>query len=323
MVKLDMFCGLLGSGKTSLIKKMLAGAYAGHKVAIIENEFGKVNLDAGELESASIRVRELTSGCICCTIKGDLANAVGLLIRQENPEYIIVEASGVADLRSLLQVCAEVEGIRVNRVITVVHGNKILKLLKVVGNFFLDQIRVSNTIYMNFCEELTAEEIDAAKAALLNINPNLRFITVALEDLARDTFPEGQEAQRSVQAGTPKAFGRLAVGRSLGQLRRSTSSADPSLESWECFFDQPFTRARVERLLAILSDNSHHTLWRAKGYLEMEDGTIQKVDYTFGDTFLDVRDVVAGEHRNLLVLIGPELDTQWLQAQFDTLLQTE
>lgn len=76
-------------------------------------------------------------------------------------------------------------------------------------------------------------------------------------------------------------------------------------------------------MLAILSDNSRHTLWRAKGYLEMENGTIQKVDYTFGDTFLAVRDVVAEEHRNLLVLIGPDLNIQWLQEQFDTLPQTE
>lgn len=189
MVKLDLFCGLLGAGKTSLIKKMLSRVYPGHRVAIIENEFGKVNLDAAELKSASIEIRELTSGCICCTVKGDLSQAVALLIQQENPEYIIVEASGVADLRSLLQVCSEVEGIRINRVITVVHGNKILKLLKVVGNFFYDQIRVSNTIFLNFCENLPPEQVEATKQALWEINPELRFVTTALEDIHAGTFP--------------------------------------------------------------------------------------------------------------------------------------
>jgi len=319
MVKLDMFCGLLGAGKTSLIKKMLSRVYPGHKVAIIENEFGKVNLDAGELADASISVKELTSGCICCTVKGDLSRAVELLIRQENPEYIIVEASGVADLRSLLQVCAEVEGITVNRVITVVHGNKILKLLKVIGNFFHDQIRVSNTIYLNFCENLTADEIEAAKDALREINPKLQFVSVPLEDIQNDTFPEGQRSQPSA----PKAFGRLAMGRSLGQLRRGAATTGPDLESWEFSFSKPFTQNRLDKLLSILADTSRHTLWRAKGYLEMADGTIQKVDYTFGDTFQDARDTAPEEHKNLLVLIGPDLDIPWLEQQFDELPQTE
>jgi len=317
MVKLDMFCGLLGAGKTSLIKQMLSRVYPGHKVAIIENEFGKVNLDAGELESASIQVRELTSGCICCTVKGELSHAIDLLIRQENPEYIIVEASGVADLRSLLQVCAEVKDITVNRVITVIHGNKILKLLKVIGNFFHDQIRVSDTIYLNFCEKLTAEEIEAAKDALREINPKLHFISVPLEEIQHDTFPEGLHSPPS----TPKAFGRLAMGRSLGQLRRGAAITGPDLQSWEFRFSEPFTQPRLEKLLSILADTSRHTLWRAKGYLEMADGTIQKVDYTFGDTFQDIRDTAPEEHKNLLVLIAPDLDTSWLEEQFDFLPQ--
>ena len=323
MVKLDMFCGLLGVGKTTLIKQMLCRVYSGHKVAIIENEFGKVNLDAAELESASIQVRELTSGCICCTVKGDLADAVALLIAQEDPEYILVEASGVADLRSLLQVCTEVEGITINRVITVVHGNKIVKLLRVVGNFFYDQIRVSDTIYLNFCEKLTPEEIDAAKAALLEINPELMFITVPLENIRSDTFPERKGASPSRQVSTPKAFGRFAVGRSLGQLRRREASAGPNLDSWEFTFAAPFTQSRLEKLLSILQDNSHHILWRAKGYLEMTDGTVQKVDYTFGDTFRVARNTAPENHKNLLVLIGPNLDIRWLEQQFEELTYIE
>lgn len=321
MVKLDMFCGLLGAGKTSLIKKMLSRVYPGHKVAIIENEFGKVNLDAAELESASIQVRELTSGCICCTVKGELSQAVALLIRQENPDYILVEASGVADLRSLLQVCHEVEGICVNRVITVVHGHKLLKLLRVVGNFFYDQIRVSNTIYLNFCEILTADEIEAVKNALWEINPELQLISVPLEDIRRDTFPERSGDFLLEPVSAPKPFGRLATVRPARRPMRSASAAGLVPESWEFTFSAPFTRQRLDKLLSILADTSHHTLWRAKGYLEMTDGTIQKVDYTFGDTFRDGRQNTPDEYKNLLVLIGPDLDIPWLEQQFDALPQ--
>lgn len=320
MVKLDMFCGLLGAGKTTLIRQMLSRVYFGHKVAIIENEFGKVNLDAAELEAASVQVRELTSGCICCTIKGALADAVELMIRQEHPEYILVEASGMADLRSLLRICAQVKDISINRVITVVHGNKILKLLKLVGDFFRDQIRVSDTIYLNFCENLALDEIEAAKNALWEINPSLKFISVPLEEIAQDTFPDRQNTFYADHVSTPKVFGRLTAGRPLGQVRRGAAGVSPNAESVEVSFSQPFTEARMKKLLSILEDTSHHTLWRAKGYLEMVDGTIQKVDYTFGDVFQNPKNNVPEAHRNLLILIGPGLDTQWLEQRFDELL---
>ena len=317
MAKLDMFCGMLGAGKTTLIKQMLPTVYAGHKVAIIENEFGKVNLDAGELAEASISVKELTSGCVCCTIKGDLKNAVQLLIKQEQPEYIIVEASGVADLRSLIQVCGEAEGVSVNRVITVVNAKKILKLLKVVGNFFRDQLRVSYTIYLNFCEELTQKAISETKNALLDINPALKFVTASLSQIEKDTFPDQAE---TIVPAAPKAFERLPVGRTLTRTRQETSNM-ADLQSWEVSFLRSFSPAQVEKLISILSDESRHTLWRAKGYLNMEDGSIRKVDYTFGDAFEEDRETVAEENRNLLVLIGPKLDTQWLEEQFEQLLQ--
>ena len=318
MAKLDMFCGMLGAGKTTLIKQMLPTVYAGHKVAIIENEYVKVNLDAGELAEASISVKELTSGCVCCTIKGDLKNAVQLLIQQEEPEYIIVEASGVADLRSLIQVCGEAVGVTVNRVITVVNAKKILKLLKVVGNFFRDQLRVSYTIYLNFSDELTEDAIAETKNALLEINPALKFVTTSLSQIEKDTFPDKAEA---IVHAAPKAFGRLAVGRNLNRTRQQVSSNMPDLQSWEVSFAKSFSPSQVEKLISILSDESRHTLWRAKGYLNMEDGSIRKVDYTFGDAFEEDRETVAEENRNLLVLIGPNLDTQWLEEQFDQIFQ--
>ena len=318
MAKLDMFCGLLGAGKTTLIKQMLPTVYAGHKVAIIENEFGKVNLDAGELAEASISVKELTSGCVCCTIKGDLKNAIQLLIKQEEPEYIIVEASGVADLRSLIQVCGEAEGVTVNRVITVVNAKKILKLLKVIGDFFRDQLRVSYTIYLNFGDELTDEALSDTKAALLDINPDLKFVSTSLPLIEKSTFPD---RTTPIVTAAPKAFGRLALGRNLSRTRQEAVSNLPDLQSWEVTFDQTFSSEQAEKLLKILSDSSRHTLWRAKGYLNMEDGSIRKVDYTFGDAFEEDREAVPEENRNLLVLIGPNLDTQWLEEQFNDLLR--
>lgn len=320
MVKLDMFCGLLGAGKTTLIKRMLATTYAGYKVAIIENEFGKINLDAAELESASIQVRELTSGCVCCTVKGDLMNAVDLLIQQEKPDYIVVEASGAADLRSLLAVCRGVEGVSINRVITVVHGKKIVLLLKVIGEFFKDQIRISDTIYLNFCGAFSRQEEEAAMDALREINPGLHFVSATLEQITADTFPDRPaHIPAAPKPMTPKPFGRLVAGRPLGQLRRSSTAAAPELKSWTVTFDHPLSKMQLQQLLELIQDGSHQNIWRAKGYLELDDGTIRKVDYTFGDTFEEVRELIPEEHKNVIVLIGPELDTDWFDRQLEAL----
>ena len=124
MVKLDVYGGLLGAGKTTLIKQMLKTVYKDYKVAVIENEFGSVNLDAEELKKASVVVREISSGCICCTLKGNFTDAVQLLIRQENPDYVIVEPSGMANLIDVAMACSVSEDVILNRTVLVVNAKK-------------------------------------------------------------------------------------------------------------------------------------------------------------------------------------------------------
>ena len=330
MTKLDIYCGLLGTGKTTLIKKMLSTAYVGHKIAIIENEFGKVNLDAAELGAASIAVREITSGCVCCTLKGDFTDAIRLLVEQEAPEYIVVEASGVADLRGLVNACLESECVALNRVLTLVNGTKITKLLKVVGNFFKDQIRVSDTIYMNFCEKLSAEDIEVAKEELLHINPDLKIIACPLEQVGKDTFSERTVTNEAIPkrllgtmgienqdtTGKPAAK-KATVQGALAQSRRKKIAQNTNLENWDYEFTCEFSEEMMDRLFTILKDESRHVIWRAKGYLKMQDGSTRKVDYVFGDTFEETKDLVSEEHTNLLVVIGPKLDEEWLEKQFE------
>ena len=110
MKKLDIYGGLLGAGKTSLIQKMLTTAYRDCKAAIIENETGKVNLDV--LEFSNIQVRPLTSGCVCCTLKGNMVAAVKELLRTVDPDYIIIEATGAADLQSIREICDQIKDIQ-------------------------------------------------------------------------------------------------------------------------------------------------------------------------------------------------------------------
>lgn len=191
MKKLDIYGGLLGAGKTTLIKKMLAAAYSGSRAAIIENEIGKVNLDAQEF--ADIQIRPLTAGCVCCTLKGNMVAAVRELLQTENPDYIIIEATGAADLQAIREICAHIAEIRLNRCIMLVNAKKVRALLKVVGEFYHMQLRQADTIYLNFTETLSEEEIRGTEAFLLAINPKARIVSVPLDEITGDTFPDRPE----------------------------------------------------------------------------------------------------------------------------------
>ncbi len=189
MAKLDIDGGLLGAGKTTLIRAMLQCAYRGKRVAVIENEIGRVNLDAGAF--SGVTVRPLTAGCVCCILKGDLVTAVRELLQGVAPEYIVMEASGAADLEAIRRICAEIDGVSLNRCVMVVNARKLRKLMTVVGEFYRIQLRDAADIYLNFTEGLPRTELDAVRQLLREINPSARLIDTPIDQLETDTLPEG------------------------------------------------------------------------------------------------------------------------------------
>ena len=186
--QIDLYAGLLGCGKTTLIKKLLETEYKGKKVAIIENEIGAVNLDTGELSAADISVKEITNGCVCCTIQGEFTRAIDMLVESEHPDYIIIEPTGAADIQGLLSACKKVHTAALRRCIMMVNAKKLVRLLKVVGPFYHDQIVNSSCVYLNFTENMTEEQILEAKEALLSINPKVTLADTPLADISADTF---------------------------------------------------------------------------------------------------------------------------------------
>lgn len=319
MVKLDIYGGLLGTGKTTLIKQMLSSAYAGHKTAVIENEAGKINLDAEELQSASVSVKEITSGCICCTVKGSFTEAVRLLVEQENPEYIVVEPSGVAALADIADACAGSDDVVLNRVIMVINAKRIQKLLTVVGSFFLEQIESAGIIYLNFAGEMTGEQLEEAKRAIHGINPNVRMVSVPLAEITKDTLPEEGSLTPNNTNRFPTGFStsRKAVKPNAISLIRSRQKS--TLNDWSYQFQGVFDEDRIQKLMDIFQQEQCSDIWRMKGYLRMRDGGIRKIDHVFGEQFLEDRDSVAADKVNMLVMIGKNMDTLWLEKQFEAL----
>ena len=322
MTKLDIYGGLLGAGKTTLIKAMLRFAYQGKKTAVIENEIGRVNLDAGEF--TGITVRPLTAGCVCCTLKGDMVTAIRELISSEAPEYIVMEASGAADLDAIRRICDEIDEVALNRCVMVVNARKIRKLMTVVGEFYRIQLREASVIYLNFTEGLPREELSEVRRLLQEINPGATVIDTPIARLSADSIPEGlthpagpasgqgpdvdrpaltvmdpQQAFRLLPTRRPaRAFGPSPLGAG-----RSGSHPGKTLYTTNIKAPGPLTDQALEHFRRQLE---RHGVWRAKGFVAMRDGSIRKIDYTFGDLFTADRDSGTSSVAEGIVLIGED-----------------
>ena len=151
MVLIDIFSGFLGAGKTTLIKKLIAEAYAGEKVVLIENEFGEIGIDGGFMQEAGIEVTEMNSGCICCSLVGDFSKALKEVANRYQPDRIIIEPSGVGKLSDVIKAVenARVPDSRLNSACAVVDAKKCKMYLKNFGEFFLDQVKHATCIVLS------------------------------------------------------------------------------------------------------------------------------------------------------------------------------
>ena len=164
MIKIDIFSGFLGAGKTTLIKKLIKEAYSGEKVVLIENEFGEIGVDGGFLKEAGIEITEMNSGCICCSLVGDFAKALKQVAEQFHPDRILIEPSGVGKLSDVIKAVqrAEVPDGVLNAFCTVVDAKKCKIYLKNFGEFFLDQVKNASCIVLSHTS-------DPAKTAVLSV----------------------------------------------------------------------------------------------------------------------------------------------------------
>ena len=151
MIKIDIFSGFLGAGKTTLIKKLIRESYKDEKVVLIENEFGEIGVDGGFLKDAGIEITEMNSGCICCSLVGDFAEALKEVAVKFSPDRIIIEPSGVGKLSDVIKAVrsADLPNARLNAFCTVVDAKKCKLYLKNFGEFFLDQVENASCIVLS------------------------------------------------------------------------------------------------------------------------------------------------------------------------------
>ena len=192
MTKIDIVSGFLGAGKTTLIKKLLAEAFQGEKLVLIENEFGEISIDGGFLKDSGVQISEMSSGCICCSLVGDFNKALKEVHEQFHPDRILIEPSGVGKLSDVIvaveNTVKDVPDMKLNSFVTVADATKVKVYMKNFGEFYNNQIESAGTIILSRTQKLTQEKLEAAVALLREKNPNAAILTTPWDELDGKTI---------------------------------------------------------------------------------------------------------------------------------------
>ena len=200
MTVIDIYSGFLGAGKTTLIKKMIREAYQGEKLVLIENEFGEIGIDGGFMQEAGIKVNEMNSGCICCSLVGDFGRALKQVISEYQPDRILIEPSGVGKLSDVVGAVERVatDEVALGSFITVADATKCKVYLKNFGEFYTNQIETASCIILSRTSSISEEKLAAAVALLREHNTHAMIITTPWEQLTGKQILEAMQHQNSL-----------------------------------------------------------------------------------------------------------------------------
>ena len=197
MTKIDIVSGFLGAGKTTLIKKLLAEAFSGEKLVLIENEFGEISIDGGFLKESGVQISEMSSGCICCSLVGDFGKALVDVQKQFDPDRILIEPSGVGKLSDVIlaveNTVKDVPEMKLNSFVTVADASKVKVYMKNFGEFYNNQIETAGTIILSRTQKVSPEKLQAAAALLREKNPDAAIITTPWDELSGQTILTAME----------------------------------------------------------------------------------------------------------------------------------
>ena len=203
MAKIDIISGFLGAGKTTLIKKLVAEAFQGEKLVIIENEFGEIGIDGGFLKESGIQITEMNSGCICCSLVGDFSAALKEVLEKYSPDRVIIEPSGVGKLSDVMKAVQNVDTdaeVELNSAVVVVDANKCKMYAKNFGEFFLNQIAHAGTIILSRTADISDSKLNTAMEIIRAHNDKATIITTPWEALDGKKILETIENAKDLEA---------------------------------------------------------------------------------------------------------------------------
>jgi len=343
MVKIDIISGFLGAGKTTLIKKLLKEAFEGEQVVLIENEFGEIGIDGGFLKDAGIEIREMNSGCICCSLVGDFGASLKEVVEKYHPDRILIEPSGVGKLSDVIKAVQGVEedvDIQLNSYTTVVDAKKCKMYMRNFGEFFDNQVQYAGAIIMSRTDIVDEKKAMESMELLRSINEKAAIITTPIEKLDGKKILEVMEHPVSLADELLKEEhehhhhhdhdDECGCGHDHDHEQHHHDHddecgcghhhdhhhhhADEVFTSWGRETIKKFTREGLEKMLESLSASEEYgVILRAKGMLPAEDGTWIYFDMVPEET--EIREG-SPEYTGRLCVIGSKLNEEKLVKLF-------
>ena len=342
MTKIDIFSGFLGAGKTTLIKKLIAEAYTGEQLVLIENEFGEIGIDGGFLQEAGINITEMNSGCICCSLVGDFGKALRQVMDTYHPDRILIEPSGVGKLSDVIRAVQDLQmpDVVLNGFTTVVDAAKAKMYMKNFGEFFNNQVEHASAIILSRTGGMKQDKLDACVALLREKNPTATIVTTPWDELDGKQLLAAMERRDTLSA----ALEELAEEQEhhhhhhehgeecdcgchdhehhhhehgeecdCGCHDHEHHHADEVFTSWGRETAHPYEQQELAAALQALDTGDYGQVLRAKGIVAGTDGKWLHFDYVPGE--VEVRTGAAGVTGRLCV-IGAELKENALTSLF-------
>ncbi len=321
--KVDIISGFLGAGKTTLIKKLLEEVLYKEKVVIIENEFGEVGIDGSILKNSGIQVKEINSGCICCTLVGDFGRAVEEVIRQYAPDRLIIEPSGVGKLSDVLKACkaAKLQDlIELNMVIAVVDVLKYHIYISNFHEFYENQVKHAKTVILSRTQKAESSILEKTTENIRSLNPNANIITTPWESIpaelvigvAEQAAALSLERQLTEPLKVKIKSHNHPAGCKCGGAHNH--SADDYFEIWGTETPRTFSETALRTILAALeNENDYGVILRAKGILLTDENKWIQFDYVPGE--FDLKNTTA-DYTGRLCVIGRGLKHKELDSLF-------
>ena len=335
-MKIDIFSGFLGAGKTTLIKKLIKEAYKGEKLVLIENEFGEIGVDGGFMKEAGIEITEMNSGCICCSLVGDFSKALKQVKEKYNPDRILIEPSGVGKLSDVTKAVlrAEIPGAEVNACTTVVNAAKCKMYMKNFGEFFNDQVENAGCIVLSHAENLSEEKLAETIALLREHNATAEIVSTPMANIDGKQILSAMEHTDTLEKELDKLIEEVhhhdddddddddccchhhhddEDEHEHEHHHHHHHHADEVFTSWGKETAKKYTEEEIAEILKKLdSDEKYGTILRAKGIVSGEGYWIH-FDYIPGG--IDVRRGTA-ETIGRVCVIGSKLNEQAIEELF-------
>ena len=334
MTKIDIISGFLGAGKTTFIKKMLQEGFKGEQIVLIENEFGEIGIDGGFLKEAGIEIREMNSGCICCSLVGDFGRSLKEVVDTYHPDRILIEPSGVGKLSDVIKAVRDVEvniDAELNSFTTVVDATKCRMYKKNFGEFFSNQIEYAGAIILSRTDKANDDKIKEAYKILRELNEKAPIITTPISELSGEKLLETMEHSKTLEDELLSEIKAHAHEHHHEHEHHHDHDenctcgchdhnhhhhhhADEVFTSWGRETIKTYSRDEIVGILETLSkDESLGTLLRAKGMVQGEND--EWVYFDMVPEECEIRNGAA-DYTGRLCVIGSKLDEEKIAQLF-------